>query len=382
MFRSPFSPAHPREQHAGARLTIDLAALASNWRMLRDTAQTAQCAAVVKGDGYGIGLERAVDALWSAGCGTFFVALPEEGMRLREVLPGATVYVLNGLFRGAEADYCEAKLIPVLGSPGEVEDWSRHARAVERELPAAIHVDTGMNRLGMTLDEAQACAGVEMPPGVAPKLLISHLACGDSPDHPLNEQQLQRFSKARELFPEVPASLANSAGVLNGPAYHFDLVRPGIALYGGACRNGVENPMAPVATLEARVLQVREVAPGDTVGYGAAQTVHEPTRVAVVSVGYADGFLRAAGSADGAPGAYGWIAGHRLPFIGRVSMDLIALDVSAVPDRIMHRGAWIELLGRHVPLDEVAGAAGTIGYEYLTDLSRRYARRYVGLDLA
>lgn len=382
MFRSPFSPAHPREQHAGGRLTIDLAALAGNWRKLNGMAVHAQCAAAIKGDGYGIGLERAADALWKAGCGTFFVALPDEGLRLREVLPGATIYVLNGLFRGAEADMQEAKLIPVLGSPDEIEDWGRYARSLDRELPAALHVDTGMNRLGLSYEQAEALSGLDMVEGVAPKLILSHLACADTPDHPLNARQLERFRQARDLFPEVPASLANSAGILNGPDYHFDLVRPGIALYGGSARAKADNPMAAVVTLEARVLQVRDVPAGDSVGYGAAESVGRPSRVAIVSVGYADGLLRAAGSQDGKPGAFGWIAGHKLAYIGRVSMDLLALDVTDVPERIVHRGAWIELMGPHVSVDDLAHAAGTIGYEFLTDLSRRYARRYVGLDLA
>ncbi|WP_018697865.1 alanine racemase [Amorphus coralli] len=381
MFRSPFSPAYPREQHAGGRLTVDLAALAGNWRKLRDLGQPAQCAAVVKGDGYGIGLDHAANTLWNAGCGTFFVALPEEGMRLREVLPGATIYVLNGLFRGAEADYREAKLIPVLGSPGEIEDWGRFARSVERELPAALHVDTGMNRLGLTLAEAESFAGVEMEPGVAPQLLISHLACADAPGHPLNRRQLEAFAEARALFPDLPASLANSAGVLSGPDYHFDLLRPGIALYGGRAQNDGNNPMAPVVTLEARVLQVRDVTPEESVGYGAVGCLDKPGRVAIVSVGYADGLLRGAGESELSAGAAGWIAGHRLPYVGRVSMDLIALDVTSVPEQVVERGSWIELFGSHIAIDEVAGAAGTIGYELLTDLSRRYARRYVGLDL-
>lgn len=381
MFRSTFSPAHPREQHAGGRLTIDLVALAGNWRTLRDLSQPAVCGACIKGDGYGIGLERAADALWNAGCGTFFVALPEEGMRLREVLPGATIYILNGLFRGAEADYREAKLIPVLGSPGEIEDWGRFARSIDQEQPAAIHVDTGMNRLGLTLDEAEAFSGVNMEPGVAPQLLVSHLACGDTPGHPLNLRQLEAFHRAKALFPDMPASLANSAGILSGPDYHFDLVRPGIALYGGRAQAEGTNPMAPVVTLEARVLQLRDVTPDETVGYGAVGRLDKPGRIAIVSVGYADGLLRGAGESDVSAGAAGWIAGHRVPYVGRVSMDLIALDVSSVPERIVERGSWIELFGPHVAIDEVARAAGTIGYELLTDLSRRYARRYVGLDL-
>jgi len=380
VFRSPFSPAFPREQHAGGRLTIDLSALAGNWIRLRDRSRPASCAAVVKGDGYGIGLERAAETLSHAGCGTFFVALPEEGMRLREVLPGATIYVLNGLFRGAEADYREAKIIPVLGSPGEIEDWGRFARSVGRELPAALHVDTGMNRLGLTLAEAEAFAGVDMEPGVAPKLLVSHLTCADTPDHPLNQAQLAVFRTAKALYPDLPASLANSAGIFAGSDFLFDLVRPGIALYGGRAAAAGENPMAPVVTLEARVLQVLEVGPDSTVGYGAVGHLDKPGRVATVSVGYADGLLRAAGESPEKAGAAAWIAGHRLAYVGRVSMDLIALDVSAVPEGLIERGSWVELFGPHIAVDEVAQAAGTIGYELLTGLSRRYARRYVGLD--
>ena len=380
MFRSPFSSPSPREQHAGGRLTIDLSALAGNWMRLRDRSRPADCSAVVKGDGYGIGLERAAETFWNAGCRTFFVALPEEGMRLREVLPEATIYVLNGLFRGAEADYREARLIPVLGSPGEIEDWGRFARSVERELPAAIHVDTGMNRLGLTLAEAEGFAGVNMEEGVAPKLLVSHLACADTPEHPLNERQLAAFQAARALYPDIPASLANSAGILAGGDFLCDLVRPGIALYGGRAQAAGDNPMAPVVTLEARVLQVRSVGADETVGYGGIGSLAQPGRVAIVSVGYADGLLRNAGERRDSPGAAAWIAGHRLPYVGRVSMDLIALDVSGVPERLVERGSWVELFGPHVAIDDVARVAGTIGYEFLTDLSRRYARRYVGLD--
>lgn len=380
MYLNPFSPAFPREQHAGGRLTIDLAALAGNWSRLRDRSRPADCAAVVKGDGYGIGLERAADTFWNAGCRTFFVALPEEGIRLREVLPDATIYVLNGLFRGAEADYREAKIIPVLGSPGEIEDWGRFARSVERELPAAIHVDTGMNRLGLTHAEAESFSGVDMEPGVAPKLLISHLACADAPDHPLNRQQLDAFRAAKALYPDLPASLANSAGALAGGDFLFDLVRPGIALYGGRARVEGDNPMAPVVTLEARVLQVRDVSAGEAVGYGAVGSLDRAGRVAIVSVGYADGLLRNAGESRETAGASAWAAGHRLPYVGRVSMDLIALDVTAVPEALVRRGSWVELFGPHVAVDDVAHAAGTIGYELLTGLSRRYARRYVGLD--
>jgi alanine racemase len=373
---APRRPAVPESTLAGARLTIDLAALAANWQQLAGLAGEAETAAVVKGDGYGIGLEPATQALAAAGCKTFFVALPEEGLRLRAAFPAATIYVLDGLIEGTTQILGEAGLRPVLGSWPEIEEWAAYRRSGGRT-GSAIHVDTGMNRLGLNLHDALEIAQQpELLAALAPDLLMSHLACADTPDHPLNIRQLALFSEIREQFPEIRASLANSAGIFLGADYHFDLVRPGIALYGAAPIPGKPNPMRTVVKLEARVLAVRDADPGETVGYGAAQRIVEPCRIAVLAAGYADGYHRLAGSSDERPGAFVHIRGRAAPLIGRVSMDLIAVDVTGI--QAVRRGDWAELFGPNVPVDDVARAAGTIGYELLTSLGRRYQRTYIG----
>jgi len=366
---------------AGGRLTVDLSALAANWKVLSGHVAGGghATAAVVKGDGYGTGLEQAGRTLAADGCTTFFVALPEEGVRLRAVLPGAVIYVLDGLVGRAET-YGRADIRPVLGSWPEIEAWAAF-RAAGGATGAAIHVDTGMNRLGLTLHEAlDLRRNARLLASLAPDLVISHLACADTPDHPMNRRQLALFGEVRAQFPHLPASLANSAGVFLGPEYHFDLVRPGIALYGGVAVQGVTNPMRPVVTLEARVLAVREAEEGETVGYGASQTLKETTRLAILAIGYADGYHRLAGGADERPGAWVWIRGQRAPLVGRVSMDLIAVDVTRIPGVV--RGDWVELFGRHIPVDEVARHAGTVGYELLTGLGRRLERVHVGASAA
>lgn len=368
------SPAVPA---VGGRLTVDLVSLAANWKALADHVAGGghATAAVVKADAYGIGLEQAGRTLSAAGCTTFFVALPEEGRRLRAVLPRAVIYVLNGLLGGADA-YAAADIRPVLGSVLEIEEWAAF-RKKGGTTGAAIHVDTGMNRLGLTLHEVldlRRDGGLLKT--LAPDLVISHLACADTPDHPMNLRQLALFREVRAEFPGLPASLANSAGVFLGPDYHFDLVRPGIALYGAVAVQGVTNPMRSVVTLEARVLSVRDAEEGETVGYGATRAIKQPSRLATLSIGYADGYHRLAGATDERPGASVWVRGQRAPLVGRVSMDLITIDVTHIPGVV--RGDWVEMFGRHIPVDEVARHAGTIGYELLTGLGRRYARRYVG----
>lgn len=364
---------------AGGRLTVDLGALAANWRSLAARAAPGACGGVVKGDGYGVGLEAATQTLVAAGCRSFFAATIAEARRAKAVAPEAVVYVLNGFPPGAAGLVADAGLRPVLGSLEEVEDWAALGRARGRPQPAALHVDTGMNRLGLARDVAVAvAANAELRPHLGLALLMSHLACADTPDHPLNARQLDAFIAARALFPGVPASLANSAATLALPATHFDLVRPGIAVYGARAVASMANPMRPVARLEGRIIKIREAGIGESVGYGAAETLGRPSRLAVVGIGYADGFPRAAGSSDATGGAAGWLAGHRVPLVGRVSMDLLVYDVTDVPPEHARRGDWIELFGDHVPVDDVAARADTIGYEVLTQLGSRFARDYTG----
>jgi alanine racemase len=360
----------------GGRLTIDLGALSANWQMLADrVGDEVATAAVVKGDGYGIGLERAAEALAEAGCHTFFVALPDEGARLRRAVHDAAIYVLDGLIVGSADTLVVNDLRPVLGSVPEIEEWASIKRAGART-GAAIHVDTGMNRLGLTPAEARNLADQrDLVETIRPSLLMSHLACADTPDHPMNRRQLNAFRAVRVLLPNIPASLANSAGIFLGGDYHFDLVRPGIALYGGRAVQVGPNPMRTVVTLEGEVLQVRDVKRDETVGYGAAQASLQMSRIAVVGVGYADGYHRAAGSSDARPGARAFVRGSSAPLIGRVSMDLLAIDVTHIHG--VERGDRVELFGPNVSVDEVAGHAGTIGYELLTGLGRRFERVYL-----
>jgi alanine racemase len=356
---------------AGLVLTIDLGALAANWRRLASEAAPAECSAVVKADAYGIGIEQAVPALAAAGCRTFFVALPEEGRRARATAPEAVIYVLNGLFPEAMDLYRTADLSPVLNSMEEIEVWARLAGG----LPFAIQVDTGMNRLGLSLRDALELARrPSVIAKLAPRLLMSHLACADTPAHPLNQAQLTLFREIQDQFSDVPASLANSAGIYLGRDYRFNLVRPGIGLYGARFSENRE-ALNNVATLQARILQVRSAAAGETVGYGATHTLKRDSRIAVLSAGYADGYHRAAGSRDDRAGAQVLVRGRPTRILGRVSMDLIAVDVTGIVG--VAPGDLVELFGPNMPVDEAAAAAGTIGYELLTGLSRRAKRVYV-----
>jgi alanine racemase len=371
------SPESVVQAPAGGRLTIDLGALAANWRALASlVGDGVATAGVVKGDGYGTGLEAAAAALAEAGCHTFFVALPEEGVRLRAAVRDAAIYVLDGLLPGGAPAYVAADLRPALGSFAEIEEWAAVKQA-GAATGCAIHVDTGMNRLGLTPGEARALSEQRgLLRALAPSLLMSHLAVADTPEHPMNRKQLAGFRAVRSLLPNMPASLANSAGIRLGADYHFDLVRPGISLYGGEAGTRA-HPLSTVVTLEAQVLQVREAKSGETVGYGAGETLNRPSRIAILGIGYADGYHRAAGSAAGDPGARAFLHGRNAPLVGRVSMDLIAVDVTDIP--AVQRGDWVELFGPHVSVDEVADLAGTIGYELLTGLGRRLERRYRSL---
>lgn len=375
MTRDP-RPSHNDPTLLGGRVTIDLGALASNWRMLAARAENAATAAVVKADAYGIGLEQAARALAEVGCQTFFVAVPEEGRRLRATVRDAIIYILDGLMPDGADALADARLRPVLGSWPEIEEWAAFRKTNKAAAGCAVHVDTGMNRLGVTPGEARKLAQQSgLLAALKPDLIMSHLATADTPGHPLNRKQLAAFRAVRVLLPDIPASLANSAGILLGPEYHFDLVRPGIALYGGTAVAGMPSSTRAVATVEARILQIRRAKPGDTVGYGATETVTRPSHIAILAAGYGDGYHRLAGSSDKRPGARVFLRGRHARLIGRVSMDLIAVDVTDIAGA--DRGDWVELMGPNVPVDEVAERAGTIGYELLTGIGRRYARSYI-----
>ena len=369
-------PAEP--ELAGGILTIDLAALTDNWRYLKAQASDAECAAVVKADAYGLGMAPVARALWAAGCRTFFVALPHEGERLRRILREAVIYVLDGLLAGTARFYHEHGLRPVLSSLPEVREWAAFCREVEMRLPAALRVDTGMNRLGLTEEEVRQLAADRESLGACRIVLVmSHLACADEPGNPMNTRQRERFEALRALLPPATASLANSAGTLMGAAFHYSLVRPGIALYGGNPFTGRPNPMKPVVSLYAPVLQVRRLRKGESVGYGATWRAERPSRIAVLGLGYADGYLRALSwpARDGP--AQVVIGGQYAPVVGRVSMDSICVDVTDVPEELAERGVRAEIIGPHLSVDELSKWAGTIPYEILTSLGHRYTRLYV-----
>jgi alanine racemase len=358
-------------------LTIKLGALRANWARMNREARDAECAAVVKADGYGLGLEQLATALRAEGCRTFFVATLDEGRRLRMVDPATTIYILDGLLPGAAPHYAGFDLRPCLGSLGEIEEWAMFCKISGRKLHAAIHVDTGMNRLGLDMSEVPSLTAKPGPlDQFTLALLMSHLACGDSQAHPLNALQRERFEAVRKLFPGVPASLSNSAGVFLGPGFHYDLVRPGIGLYGGRAFDGKPNPFDWVVKLEARILNVRNVSKGASVGYGASFMAERDMRVATIAVGYADGFLRALSSRPNEAQTLGHIAGHAVPVVGRVSMDVAAVDVTDVPPIEAQRGGWVEVLGARTTIDDLTDRAGTIGYELLTRLGRRVLRVY------
>jgi len=359
-------------------LTVDLSALTANWKALAKRAGKAQCAAVVKADAYGVGLEQAAQALAKAGCETFFVATFDEALRLRTILPSVTIYLLNGLSPGSAELICGIDVRPVLGSMDEITEWNAYAKESGEEAFAAIHIDTGMNRHGLTKEEAELFSPGGTGLSFKLTLIMSHLACADEPEHALNKQQIDTFSKVIEHFQGIPASLCNSAGLLAFPEAHFDLVRPGISLYGGRALNTGENPMQPVVKLQARIVTVRDAKAGTTVGYGARLKLARDSRLAIVSGGYADGIFRASGSSDNKKGAEAIVAGTRCNIAGRISMDLLAVDVTDVPTDKVKRGDLVTLIGDGITVDDLAGFARTIGYEVLTSLGRRWKRIYTG----
>jgi len=367
------------EASASAILTIDLGILATNWRRLCEMSQEAECAAVVKADAYGLGMEQAAMALSRAGCKTFFVATIAEAIALRGLLPDATIYVLGGLLSDTAPLFQRHNLRPVLNSEAEVREWAEFCAATGQALPAAVHIDTGMNRLGLSAAEVEVLAAVpSLWKLFQLSLIMSHLACADEAGHTKNERQRKLFDALVGKLPRAPASLANSAGILLGRQYHYDMVRPGIAIYGGKVQQVGDNPFRPVVTLFGRILQVRDVATGETVGYGATRTLKNPTRIAVVAVGYADGIFRALSTGDDKEGLAVFIGGHAAPILGRVSMDLITVDVTLIPEAVASRGDWVELIGPNVTAQHMAHHAGTIDYEILTNLGERALRRYTG----
>lgn len=379
-------PGHPHPMSEGladfeaARLTVRLKAIAANYRTYRRLAGPTAVAAVVKADAYGLGAACVAPALADAGCDSFFVARLEEGVALRKLLPRARIFVLDGAPPDAVPALISHRLTPVLNSLGEIAAWSAAADVGRHVLDAVIHVDTGMNRLGLPGDELAVLSAQSAKRlcGINLVLVMSHLACSDDPANPLNAEQLSRFRQALAMLPPAPASLAASHGAMLGMEYHFDLVRPGVALYGanpqvreGGQGGTMPNLMQTAAVLSARVLQLRRIDLGESVGYGATFRAKRPSMLATVALGYADGFPRTLSGKGVAV-----LNGARVPVVGRISMDMTILDVTDLPD-VARVGDEAEFLGDRISLGEVAAMAGTNEYEILTRL-RRVPKVYEG----
>lgn len=378
----------PFATHA-ARLTIDLGALAENWRLLNARAAPGKAGAVVKADCYGLGIERGVAALAAAGCETFFVAHLSEGVRARAVAPKAEIFILNGTSRFDRA-YWEHGLQPVLGTLGEIETWMgarrKHAiKAGDRILPPALHIDTGMNRLGLRPDEGHAFISSDAFRKLNPSIVMTHFVAAEEEGAAITAEQITRFARIQKAIqalgeenPKPRLSLCNSSGLFVEAARGYELSRPGYALYGGNPTPGKPNPMKPVIRLEAPIIQITPVKAGETVGYNGNFIATRDSRIATISVGYADGYPRNGGAKPGQPGGVALVAQRECAFAGNVSMDLITIDITDVPEAFAGIGTPVTLIGDTLDLDRVGGGAKTIGYEILTSLGRRYERVYIG----
>ncbi len=369
-----------------ATLTIDVNAIVKNYLLLAKHCSGAKTAAVVKANCYGLGVKTIAPALFKAGCRTFFVATLSEALQLRlKILKTSLIQDLTKIyvFNGVPADKDQAALMarekirPVIGSLEELEMWGALCQKHNANLPAALHYDTGMNRLGFVDSELASLKDHPAFSHFSPRLIMSHLACGDTPNHPLNQQQLKKFTAFLALFPDAKASLANSAGIFLGSDYHFDLVRPGIALYGGCpAENLSPNPMHQVAKLEATILKIKTVMTGENIGYGGVQTAQRATKVATLNIGYADGYHRLLGATTEKSNASIVIAGQSFPLLGRVSMDLLTVDITE-SQTVIKQGDIVEIIGDHITIDDLAAQASTISYEILTNLGNRYHRHYL-----
>lgn len=353
-------------------LKIDLSALKSNYKQFQSMT-SAHVAGVVKANAYGIGLERVVRSLLDEGCRQFFVATVGEGLALRKINFNVPVGILGGILPGAESECLHANLTPVLNSLEMVHRWAAFAKTQGQKCQAILQFCTGMNRLGLGADEIETLtADLSVLDGLDIQIVMSHFACADEKDHWLNQEQAKRFAEIAGRFPLVQKSLCNSSGLFRDKAWHYDLVRPGYALYGGNPTPETDNPVCPVVSLDVPILQIRNVKKGEVIGYGASHVFERDTQVATLAMGYADGFLRAhSGQAK-----LFW-RGQACPVIGRVSMDVLSVDLGHLQGETPNPGDMLEVIGPHQSIDDLAQSAGTIGYEVLTSLGTRYARLYV-----
>ena len=362
----------------GGGITVDLDAIVRNWKALDTVSGKALTGAVLKADAYGMGAAAVGQALYKAGARFFFVATPDEGVALRKAIPKAFIFVLDGLVPRTAADYAAHGLMPVLASMSQLTEWLDFCLNRGKAEPAALHFDTGFNRLGFRLKEVELVRRELDQSGFEPQMIMSHFACADQPSHEMTRKQNGLFQGVLNSFPNIPASIANSAALMASKDYHYHLVRPGIAVYGGRAINGRLNPMAPVVSMHVPILQIKEARIGETVGYGAAYRLRRDSRIAILALGYADGYFRALSGIGGQVGGRVGINGTLAPVIGRISMDMTAIDITDVQG-LVQPGDVVEILGPNIGIDDVADAARTIGYEILTTLNGRFPRSYVNV---
>ena len=371
---------HAPETQTGSTgiVTIDVTQVAGNWKSLARHVGPAECGAVVKADAYGLGAARIIPALVRAGCKTFFIATPSEAEEARARAPNGILYALDGLIPGAARDFARLGVRPVLSTLSEAEAWAGQCRRIDQRLAAGLHIDSGLHRLGLASRDARRLAADDkLRQALDLTLVMSHLASADNPADPKNRDQLLAFETLSALFPGVPRSLAASDGLMLGKPYHFDLVRPGYGLYGGQASQSNPAPVHPAVTVSAMILAISDVAPGETVGYSATWRAKRPSRIATIAAGYADGVPRSASGPDGRPGGQVLIGGAAAPIVGRVSMDLITVDVTDLDPQSAQPGTFATLVGPGLPVEDAGYAAGTIGYEILTRLGHRFERVYV-----
>ena len=362
-----------KQQFDGPRLRVYLDRIVENYQLLATHYTGDETAAVVKANAYGLGAEPVARALADAGCNTFFVATLDEAIQLRSALPNRRICVFHGPGLGEELAYLNHRITPVLCSPPQVERWEAIARE-NRNAQSILHIDTAMARMGLTETEWRALFDddPERIERCQISLIMSHLACASDPEHTVNAEQLALFTRMREEFPQLPASLVNSAGVFLDPSYHFQLARPGCSLYGIRPHNDAPNPMRNVIELDAPILQLRTLDKTQTIGYGATQELGAGRQLATVALGYADGILRClTGQLQGI------VRGQKVPLVGRVTMDMLTFDVTDIPEGQLQEADRITIIGDDQPVDTIADMANTIGYEVFCRLGRRIERVYM-----
>jgi alanine racemase len=369
------------DKHGGI-LSINLKNLHKNYKIISSFASRSITSATVKSNGYGLGLDKVAKTLYSAGCRVFFVSHLSEAIILNDVIESKNIiiYVLNGLPKNSIDEYVKGGFRPVIGSLDELHDWANYS-GKKKLPPIALNIETGFTRLGLYPNDLIKVASViKGKKNINISLIMSHLACAEDKNSNMNAEQLNLFKKAAEVFPNIPRSICNSAGLFCGENYHLELVRPGISLYGGYEGMLKCVKLHPVVSLHAPIIQIKEVSRGVRIGYGATYKFNKKTLVGLVSIGYADGLIRSLSTNDGNKyGADLFINGIKTPIVGRISMDITAIDLTNVPIENCKRGELVEIIGQNQNIDQLSKNAGTISYELLSRLGFRFKRVYTDL---